>query len=80
MADPTRAASLHTLDFFESAVRHLNFTLVAEESGTSRPSAGPSRRWKRVLWGIRALRVRKAVDVMIQFVFLKAVHAQPARC
>ena len=38
MAKPTQSISLDSLVFFESAVRHLNFTLVAEEFGSSQPA------------------------------------------
>jgi putative choline sulfate-utilization transcription factor len=38
MANPHQGVPLHSLVFFESAVRHLNFTLVAEEFGTSQPA------------------------------------------
>lgn len=38
MANLTQATPLQSLVFFESAVRHLNFTLVAEEFGTSQPA------------------------------------------
>jgi len=38
MAKPAQNISLDSLSFFESAVRHLNFTLVAEEFGSSQPA------------------------------------------
>ncbi len=38
MANKPHTTPLHSLVFFESAVRHLNFTLVAEEFGTSQPA------------------------------------------
>lgn len=38
MANGPLAAPLQSLLFFESAVRHLNFTLVADELGTSQPA------------------------------------------
>lgn len=38
MAKPAQSISLDSLAFFESAVRHLNFTLVAEEFGSSQPA------------------------------------------
>ena len=38
MAKPAQNISLDSLAFFESAVRHLNFTLVAEEFGSSQPA------------------------------------------
>ena len=38
MAKPAQTISLDSLVFFESAVRYLNFTLVAEEFGSSQPA------------------------------------------
>ncbi|WP_312440666.1 choline sulfate utilization transcriptional regulator [Janthinobacterium sp.] len=38
MVKPAQTISLDSLVFFESAVRHLNFTLVAEEFGSSQPA------------------------------------------
>lgn len=38
MATDNPATPLQSLVYFESAVRHLNFTLVAEEFGTSQPA------------------------------------------
>lgn len=38
MAKAAQTISLDSLVFFESAVRHLNFTLVAEEFGSSQPA------------------------------------------
>lgn len=38
MADPESSVPLHSLVLFEAAARHLNFTQVAEEFGTSQPA------------------------------------------
>ena len=41
MAKRTQSSSLQSLLLFESAVRHLNFTQVAEEFGTCQPAVSP---------------------------------------
>lgn len=48
MANGGPAAPLQSLLFFESAVRHLNFTQAASGLGTSQPSASALRRWKKI--------------------------------